>query len=133
LALGRHARGVQLMDAGRQFLAVDALVGPAADGLPEAAGGGDPACVEALLDAGAKIDARDAAGQTALHRAVRTGSRECVQKLLARDADVNAKTATRQTPLMLARLAGRDDLVELLRSRGAAETPLPARTPPPAP
>ena len=60
--------------------------------------------IKALLDAGAKVNAVDSNGDTALHEACRSyNNKEKVKLLLsAQDIDVNAKNKAEKTPLMLA-------------------------------
>jgi RNA polymerase sigma factor (sigma-70 family) len=61
----------------------------------------DAETVQILLDRGAKVDAADDRGQTALHMAVEWGAG--ITKLLVdKGADVNARTKSGATPLMLA-------------------------------
>jgi ankyrin repeat protein len=57
------------------------------------------AAAEALLDAGAGVDARDARGRTALHHAAAIGYTEVVAVLAARGADLRAQDADGVTPL----------------------------------
>lgn len=57
------------------------------------------ATAEALLDAGAGIDIRDARGRTALHHAAAIGYTEVVALLAARGADLTAQDADGMTPL----------------------------------
>lgn len=66
---------------------------------------GTPNVVKALLARGAKVDARDKLGRTALHYAAWNGevTRENVRLLLNAGADVNARDHAGLTPLMVAR------------------------------
>jgi ankyrin repeat protein len=57
------------------------------------------ATAEALLDAGAGIDVRDARGRTALHHAAAIGYTQAVTLLAARGADLTAQDADGLTPL----------------------------------
>jgi ankyrin repeat protein len=64
-----------------------------------AARAGEPDIVEALLENGAEVDARDPHfGQTALMVAVREGRLEVAQRLIEAGADVNAKTHVKDPP-----------------------------------
>jgi hypothetical protein len=66
---------------------------------------GTPALVKALLTRGAKVNARDKQGRTALHYAAarhRHRDNHIVRLLIAAGADVNAKDHAGVTPLMLA-------------------------------
>jgi len=57
------------------------------------------ATAEALLDAGAAIDARDGRGRTALHHAASVGYTDVVKFLVERGADLRAADADGLTPL----------------------------------
>ncbi len=65
---------------------------------------GAPACAKILLDHGARIDARDVAGGTALDAAVAGSSPRVVEGLIRRGIAVNATMARGVTPLMWAAL-----------------------------
>jgi len=56
-----------------------------------------PAMVELLLSRGARVEARNAFGNTPLHLAV--GDRRAVELLLAAGADARARNLFDQTPL----------------------------------
>jgi uncharacterized protein len=70
---------------------------------------------------GGSVDgaARNAAGDTALHRAVEKGMRALAESLLARGADVNARSKNGETPLHLAALDADPSVAELLLDAGA--------------
>jgi ankyrin repeat protein len=87
--------------------------------LIEAANKGDSEVVEALLDSGADINARDERNQTALHHAANGGHTPVVKLLLERGADVNAKNLFEQAPLHGAVFRGALDSVRLLLNAGA--------------
>ena len=70
--------------------------------------------VEALLDAGAPIDARDDRGYTALILAAYSGRAELARRLIARGADVCAGDARGNTALMGAAFKGDDAMARLL-------------------
>jgi ankyrin repeat protein len=59
-------------------------------------------CLEALLAAGAEVNAHDRWGSTALMQAAAGRNREAVRRLLAANADVNARAADDSTALMYA-------------------------------
>ena len=80
---------------------------------------GDGDALEALLDAGADIDARDEHGQTALMHAARDGHASIVRLLVARGADLNHTAKYNLSALMLAVLNGRDAIVGVLVDAGA--------------
>jgi cytohesin len=71
---------------------------------------GDLAGVQALLDAGADVNAKDENDMTALHYAAEYGHEEIVELLLAKEADVNAKANDGKTPLDMANGATADRL-----------------------
>jgi ankyrin repeat protein len=79
--------------------------------------------VEFLVRAGAQVDARDGAGQTALQIAVGLDERVLVKRLIDEGADVNLPGADGRTPLAIARQAGLQDIAQLLQRNGAVETP----------
>ena len=63
---------------------------------------GDLAGVQALLDAGVDMNAKDGNGWTALHYAADYGYEEIAELLIAKGADVNAKNPNMLTPLYFA-------------------------------
>src|SRR6185503_14108371 len=65
------------------------------------------------------VDARDANGDTALHRAVETGMRRLTQALLAAGADPQARTRNGETALHLAALHPEPDFADLLLAAAA--------------
>lgn len=60
------------------------------------------------------VEARDANGDTPLHRAVETGMRQAAQSLLAAGADPQARTKNGETALHLAALHPEPDFTDLL-------------------
>jgi parallel beta-helix repeat protein len=89
-----------------------------ATGGPYAASGGYADTVEALLEAGADVDAK-ALGFTPLMSAVKLGRVETVKALLAAGADVNAEGADGRTALMIAKVEGHTEIAKLLKKAGA--------------
>ena len=80
-----------------------------------------PACVQALLDAGANVNAMTTDLQTPLIDACRN-DKQCVPvaKLLLRArAQVNPDVGTHRSPLVVATKYGRSDLIHLLLDAGA--------------
>ena len=69
------------------LLAINAF----ADPIHDAAKAGDLAAVQAQLDAGVDVNAKDWLGGTALLEAAIKGHKEVVELLIAKGADVNAK------------------------------------------
>lgn len=84
-----------------------------------AAARGKGSIVQALLDDGAPVDTRNAAGQTALHCASRNGHYDVVKQLLEKPADVNAKDENDQTALHGAAGHGYETVVRILLDSGA--------------
>ena len=80
----------------------------------------DYVAVKVLIKSGAKVDAKNIAGVTALHIASSNDSFETAKVLLDDgDATVNIEDDEGFTPLMRACLNKNDDIVELLLSNGA--------------
>jgi ankyrin repeat protein len=80
---------------------------------------GDVRALEALLDAGADVDAKDEHGQTALMNAARDGHTPVVRLLVERGADLNHTAKFNLSALMLAVINGRDAIVGVLVDAGA--------------
>jgi hypothetical protein len=79
---------------------------------------GDHAALDALLRAGADVNARTSGGATALMRAVTDPAK--VRLLIEHGAEVNAAAESGRTPLMLAAMSDRSSsIVGLLLARGA--------------
>jgi ankyrin repeat protein len=88
--------------------------------LHDAALKGHAAIVRTLLAHGARIDARNASGGTALHDAALAGQTAVVELLLDRGAPIDAPdTEAGATPLHYAASWDRGPTVELLLKRGA--------------
>jgi ankyrin repeat protein len=90
-----------------------------------AARSGDFARIAALLDAGARHDAADEAGETALMHAAHCGHAAAVRMLIAAGADVHAKSPQGWTALARAAYNGETgrgyvEVIELLADAGAA-------------
>ena len=77
----------------------------------ESAYHGDAGAVDALLIAGAPLEARDRRGNTPLIVAAANGHEEVVDLLIDWGADVNATDLTGRTPLMGAAIGGHADTV----------------------
>jgi ankyrin repeat protein len=101
------------------------VVGTAfADPIHTAAENGDLAGVQAELDKGANVNAKNQNGATPLHRAAWFGHKEIVELLIAKGADVNAKDDSQSshyvgTPLNCAAWEGHKEIAELLIDNGA--------------
>jgi uncharacterized membrane protein YfcA len=65
------------------------------------------------------VKARNAAGDTPLHRAAEKGMRSLAESLLARGAEVNARAKNGETPLHFAALDADASVAELLLDAGA--------------
>jgi ankyrin repeat protein len=98
--------------------------------LTEAARMGDVKTLEALLDDGADVNARDAEGITPLMHAARgerpeianpapTDRPEVVELLIKRGADINAKTDSGFVALFWAARYGHDRVAKILITHGA--------------
>ena len=87
--------------------------------LHEAADGQQASAARVLLEHGAAVDARDAAGDTPLHLAARRGAAPVIEVLLRAKASPNGADARGGTPLMLAVAADGKAAVELLLQHGA--------------
>ena len=87
--------------------------------LIEAARNGQTEEVQALLEAGADVNAISDADGMALILAAARGHTEIVRMLLEAGADVNAKTSNGNTALLRAAARGHAGIVELLRKAGA--------------
>ena len=96
--------------------AADSALKPAT--LQSAIAQGDVAQTSLLLDQGAVIDARDAAGRTPLMIAVTQNRLEIVRLLLARGADPNASDSSGHTPLQQATKRNLQDIAALLEQAG---------------
>ena len=79
----------------------------------------DLAAIDALLTAGADINARDQHGQTALMNAATNGQVEVVRLLADRGADLNHRAKYGLTAVMLAVVRGHADVVRILVEAGA--------------
>ncbi|CAM9902782.1 unnamed protein product, partial [Ectocarpus fasciculatus] len=96
-----------------------------ATALHAAAWHGEHACVRALLELGADVDARDECGRTPLFQASKGGGGggcETIRELLRGGADIHARSEDGDTPLHVACHSGRADAVRLLLRHGADET-----------
>lgn len=72
-----------------------------------------------LLQAGARVDAADAQGNTALHQVAAMGTVRAAQLLLEHGATVDARTWIGTTPLINAALSGNVAMVKFLVAKGA--------------
>jgi ankyrin repeat protein len=89
--------------------------------LHSAAGEGEAACVELLLQHGAQIDAADSEGVTALHRAASGDHVACAKLLLAHGTRLDPPLLTaeeKRTPLHYAARAGATAVAVLLVQSG---------------
>jgi cytohesin len=85
----------------------------------DAASDGDLAGVQAELDKGADVNAKNKDGWTPLNFATDGGHKEVAELLIANGADVNAKDDQGSTPLKFAAYRGQKEIVELLIAAGA--------------
>ena len=78
-----------------------------------------PGVVQAMLDSGADVNAKDKDGWTPLLWAAYNGNAEVISVLLQAGADVNAKKNNGDTPLLSAVLRENIELISVLLKRGA--------------
>jgi ankyrin repeat protein len=91
-----------------------------ADPIHDAANEGDLAGVQAELDKGADVNAKEVGDKwTPLHNAALDGHREIAELLIANGADVNAKDKWGSAPLHFAAGNGHTQTAELLIANGA--------------
>jgi uncharacterized protein len=83
---------------------------------------GNVSQLEALVRAGADIDARDEHGQTGLMIAARDGHAPVVRWLVEHGANLNHTAKFHLSALMLAVINGRDAIVGILVDAGADRT-----------
>jgi len=111
-ALRRWAGAIVLLSA--------VPVSSAAQGIFEAAAGGDLGRVRGLLaDDPGLVRARDGEERTALHHAARGGVVAMGELLLANGAAIDAQDHGGESPLHYAAMRGHDDFVRFLLDRGA--------------
>ena len=84
-----------------------------------AASRGNIEAMRLLIDRKADVNARNAAGGTALMAAAQTGRPQAVRLLLEKGADPNVRTKRNETALADAATAGNEETVKLLLDRGA--------------
>ena len=104
----RYGRDIKRMDEDGETLLHIAVVG-----------GWDVAVTQALITAGANVNAKNMAGSTPLHDAPFAKSIAVVQFLVARGAHVNAKNSNGLTPLHNAALAENVEVAQFLISKKA--------------
>ena len=88
--------------------------------LHKAAWRDDVEALNALLDAGAAIDAKDAAGRRPLHHAAAAGARAACERLLEAGADASATADDGSTAATAAATAGFGALAEDVLARAQA-------------
>uniref|UniRef100_A0A8D0CNF6 Ankyrin repeat domain 52 n=1 Tax=Sander lucioperca TaxID=283035 RepID=A0A8D0CNF6_SANLU len=81
-------------------------------------------CVHILLEKGAKADAADKKGFTALHRAAMLGSEDCVSALLEHGASALCRDSQGRTPLHLVASRGHTELLRTLLKAAMKADPL---------
>ena len=79
------------------------------------------AVIQALLDGGADVNAKDGEGNTALTWAANEGKVDAAKALIAGGAEVNIQNKSGTTPLTRALLYKRDAVAEVLRQAGATD------------
>jgi len=86
--------------------------------LHQAAAANDAVRIETLLKSGARIDARDSAGRTALLVATHADAVDAARALIAAGADVNAKDNIEDSPYLYAAAEGRLDILRMTLKAG---------------
>jgi ankyrin repeat protein len=116
---GDRAAALALIAAGTDPNAADTrpVIGHGATPLHFAADADDPGLVRALVAAGAAVNARSLAGQTALWWACNAGRAAAARELLAAGADPNIRCTEGYSPLGRV-YQSEPGLVELMRSHG---------------
>lgn len=115
-----HIDGVKiLISKNANIKATDSRLGMTA--LLSAVSQNKTGAVKALLDGGAKINARMKDRRTALMLATLLGYFDTVKLLLERGAEVNVRDNAEYTALSLAIAHEIDDIVEILKKAGAVE------------
>lgn len=99
------------------FAAIETQLTP----LHLAAMAGHMECVSILIQAGAKLYAKDGQGATPLHLAAENGHHDCVKLLLFAGADIKAEDENRYRPIDLAFLNEFYDIHAMLRSWNPSE------------
>ena len=79
----------------------------------------EPAALELVERGQTNLNARNAQGDTLVHRAVETGMRHLLKALLAAGADPRARTTDGESPLHWAALSGHIVVAQRLLARGA--------------
>jgi ankyrin repeat protein len=90
-----------------------------ADPIHTSAATGNLAGVQAELDKGVDVNARDNHKWTPLTHAAQFGHKEIAELLIANGADVNKEDDDESTPLHYAALKGQKEIAELLIAKGA--------------
>jgi len=93
-----------------------------AEDLRAAAACGDLAAIDRAIARGARVDAPDEVGATALIEAARGGHRDAADALIRAGADINRRTPVLGTPLMQAVINSEVETARLLLQRGADPT-----------
>jgi len=90
------------------------------------------AVVQALVEGGAKVDARGIGGETPLHEACSSGCPTVVEYLISKGADISAREQSGDTPLHIAAYCGEfpsgtDEIIRILMTHGADVNAVDAR------
>jgi cytohesin len=77
------------------------------------------ATIDLLLAKGASLDAKDAHGDTLIHKVVEKGNREAAELLITKGASLNAANRHRNTPLHLAIKKRDKEIIKIFIEKGA--------------
>lgn len=77
--------------------------------------------MQLLLEEGARINQKQANGNTALHLAVKAGHEKVVRLLLKNKANINLRSTEGHTALQLAIIYQRLEVASMLREAGGSE------------